>query len=425
MESYAKILIMVIPVFIIFILLECVFSWYKKDNLMNINDLVSSLSSGITNITKDILGIGIGIIGYGWMVDNLALFTIEATWLIYIIAFIAIDFQGYWSHRWNHHINIFWNRHIIHHSSEYFNLACALRQSISSIFQLFTFLLLPAAILGVPHSVIAILAPLHLFAQFWYHTVYIKKLGFLEKIIVTPSHHRVHHAINLEYQDKNLSQIFIIWDKLFGTFQEELSHIPPVYGVTRPVHTWNPIKINYKHLLLLIQDSWRAQNLLDKVRIWFMPTGWRPKDVSKNYPLNKIDDPYNFNRYHTDLSLGLKIFIFTQMFFSQFFIFHFLNHLGDLDKFGIYLYGIYIFLSVYALTDLMDRNRSALFIEVIKNFLGLVILQSTHDWFNIFGLIPETQMILSIYCILATIFTAWFVYSHWKEDNQLAVVAGI
>ena len=321
MESYGQILITVIPIFLILVLVEYVYSWYKKDDMMNINDVVSSLSSGLTNVTKDVLGLSIGIIGYGWMVDHLALFTIEATWITYVLAFITIDFQGYWSHRWNHHINIFWNRHIIHHSSEYFNLACALRQSISSIFSLFTFLLLPAAIIGIPQSVIAILAPLHLFAQFWYHTTYIDKMGFLEKIIVTPSHHRVHHSINLEYLDKNLSQIFIIWDKLFGTFQEELPHISSVYGITRPARTWNPIRINYQHLWLLTKDAWHAQRWVDKLRIWFMPTGWRPEDVAQTYPVKKIDDPYHFERFHTPASLGLKVFIFVQMFFTQFFNF--------------------------------------------------------------------------------------------------------
>ena len=132
------------------------------------------------------------------------------------------------------------NRHIIHHSSEEFNLACALRQPISSFVNLFTFLLLPAALFGVPSTVIAILLPIHLFLQFWYHTRYIGKLGFLEKFMVTPSHHRVHHAINPEYMDRNHGQIFIFWDKWFGTFQEELDSVPPVFGITRPAHTWNP-----------------------------------------------------------------------------------------------------------------------------------------------------------------------------------------
>ena len=413
MESYGQILITIIPIFLILVLVEYVYSWYKKDDMMNINDVVSSLSSGLTNITKDVLGLSIGIIGYGWMVDHLALFTIEATWITYVLAFITIDFQGYWSHRWNHHINIFWNRHIIHHSSEYFNLACALRQSISSIFSLFTFLLLPAAIIGIPQSVIAILAPLHLFAQFWYHTNYIDKMGFLEKIIVTPSHHRVHHSINLEYLDKNLSQIFIIWDKLFGTFQEELPHIPPVYGITRPARTWNPIRINYQHLWLLTKDAWHAQRWVDKIRIWFMPTGWRPEDVAQTYPVKKINDPYHFERFHTSASTGLKVFIFVQMFFSQFFIFYLLGHIADIGVPGIFLYGGFIGLSVYALTDLMDRHRSALIFEVLKNFLGLAILYRQQDWFQASGFIPGIQLTLTIYFILASVITAWFVYAHW------------
>ena len=423
MESYGQILITVIPIFLILVLVEYVYSWYKKDDMMNINDLVSSLSSGLTNVTKDVLGLSIGIIGYGWMVDHLALFTIEATWITYVLAFITIDFQGYWSHRWNHHINIFWNRHIIHHSSEYFNLACALRQSISSIFSLFTFLLLPAAIIGIPQSVIAILAPLHLFAQFWYHTTYIDKMGFLEKIIVTPSHHRVHHSINLEYLDKNLSQIFIIWDKLFGTFQEELPHIPPVYGITRPARTWNPIRINYQHLWLLTKDAWHAQRWVDKIRIWFMPTGWRPEDVAQTYPVKKIDDPYHFERFHTPASTGLKVFIFVQMFFSQFFIFYLLGHIADIGVPGIFLYGGFIGLSVYALTDLMDRHRSALIFEVLKNFLGLAILYRQQDWFQASGSIPGIQLILTIYFILASVITAWFVYAHWTADQQPAIAA--
>ena len=106
-------------------------------------------------------------------------------------------------------------------------------------------------------------------------------MGFLENIIVTPSHHRVHHAINPEYIDKNYGQIFIFWDKLFGTFQKELPHVKPVYGITRPVRTWNPIKINFQHLWLLISDAWHTASWRDKLRIWFMPTGWRPADVEK------------------------------------------------------------------------------------------------------------------------------------------------
>ena len=175
-------------------------------------------------------------------------------------AFLVQDFTGYWMHRLNHRVNIFWNRHIIHHSSEEFNLSCALRQSISETFRFSAILVIPAALLGIPTKIFAILGPIHLFMQFWYHTRLIDKMGFLEKIIVTPSHHRVHHAINPEYLDKNYGQILIIWDKLFNTFQEEIREISPVYGTLRPVSTWNPILINFKHMFQLCRDAWYAEN---------------------------------------------------------------------------------------------------------------------------------------------------------------------
>src|SRR6185503_20865699 len=155
METYGKILLIAMPAFLFLVLFEKWYGWRKgKDTVRNM-DMITSLSSGVTNVTKDVLGLTITILAYGWIVDRVALTHIKATWLVYVIAFIAIDFAGYWVHRWSHHINLFWNLHIIHHSSEEFNLACALRQSISLFVNPFAFMLLPAALLGVPVEVIA------------------------------------------------------------------------------------------------------------------------------------------------------------------------------------------------------------------------------------------------------------------------------
>ncbi len=222
METYGKILLIAMPIFLGLVLFEKWWGWRKGRDTVRNMDMISSLSSGITNVTKDVLGLSIAIIGYDWLVGKIALVHIQSGVLTYIVAFIALDFAGYWVHRLSHEYNLFWNNHIIHHSSEEFNLACALRQSISMVVRIFAVFLLPAALLGIPEKVVAIVAPLQLFAQFWYHTQHINKMGFLEKIIVTPSHHRVHHALNPEYIDKNYSQIFIVWDKWFGTFQAEL-----------------------------------------------------------------------------------------------------------------------------------------------------------------------------------------------------------
>ncbi|MEY4739394.1 MAG: hypothetical protein RLZZ05_778, partial [Bacteroidota bacterium] len=186
METYGKILLIAMPIFLLLVLLEKWYGWRKGRDTVRTMDMVSSLASGITNVTKDVLGLSVAIISYGWMVKHFAITRIEEGLVVYVIAFIALDFSGYWIHRIQHTTNVFWNAHIIHHSSEEFNLACALRQSISVFFKLFTFFLLPAALLGVPGNVIAIVAPLHLFIQFWYHTQHIDRMGILEKIIVTP-----------------------------------------------------------------------------------------------------------------------------------------------------------------------------------------------------------------------------------------------
>ncbi|MBK5270602.1 MAG: sterol desaturase family protein, partial [Bacteroidia bacterium] len=285
MEAYGKILLIAMPAFLALVLFEKWWGWRKgKDTVRNM-DMISSLSSGVTNVTKDVIGLYFVILSYPFFLKYLAVTHVPSTIAVYVIAFFALDFAGYWVHRLQHVTNFFWNGHIVHHSSEEFNLACALRQSISAIVKTFAIFLLPAALFGVPGEVIGVVAPLHLFAQFWYHTQHINKMSFLEKIIVTPSHHRVHHAINPVYIDKNYGQIFIFWDKLFGTYQEELPDVPPVYGITRPVRTWNPIKINFQHVWLLIKDAWRTKSWKDKIRLWIMPTGWRPADVAEKYPV--------------------------------------------------------------------------------------------------------------------------------------------
>lgn len=406
MEAYGKILLIAMPAFLLLVLFEKWWGWRKGNDTVRMNDMISSLSSGITNVTKDVLGLSVAIVSYQWLMSRLALAHVDSGWMTYAIAFVALDFAGYWVHRIAHEYNFFWNNHIIHHSSEEFNLACALRQSISTIVKIFAVFLLPAALLGVPQEVIAIVAPLHLFAQFWYHTQHIHRMGFLEKIIVTPSHHRVHHAINKEYLDKNYGQIFIFWDKLFGTFREELPTVLPVYGVTRPVRTWNPIKINFMHLWLLIKDAWYAQRTWDKFRIWFMPLGWRPPDVAERFPVYKINDVYHFEKYDPPASSPLIIWSWIQITMVLFFISYLFGNIAAIGS-PMFIYGLFVFLSVYAYTELMDRNRYAIVWELIKNGFGVWILITTHDWFGASKFLPQVSLILYTYFLLSTLITFW------------------
>ena len=423
MQEYARILNYAIPFFLILIALEYGASMLMHKQVNRLFDTISSLSSGITNVIKDVLGLSIVIISYGWLVNHLAIYHIQSTILTYVLAFIGIDFAGYWIHRWSHEINVFWNRHIIHHSSEEFNLSCALRQSVSEIFALFTFTYIPMAILGIPAQVVAVVAPIQLFAQFWYHTRLIHKMGWLEYILVTPSHHRVHHAINPEYMDKNYSQIFIIWDKLFGTFQPEKEEIPAVYGVTRAVHTWNPWIINYQHLWLLISDAWRTKSWLDKLKIWVMPTGWRPADVSTAFPVPYTKEIYLRNKYDTIASPLFKVWAVGQLLITLLLMMFLFNNIGTIPFSSVLLYGLFLFVNIFAYTSLMDGNLIGIVVEVFKFALGIIILYiNDYQWFNIDNSIPNGTLIVLGYLVLSLTSSAYF-YLYEKPKSMVTIVS--
>lgn len=426
MEAYGKILLIAMPAFLFFVLFEKWWGWRKGNDTVRTMDMISSMSSGITNVTKDVAGLSFVILSYPFFSRHLAITAIPSSVLVYIIAFFSLDIAGYWVHRLQHVTNFFWNGHIVHHSSEEFNLACALRQSASSIVKTFAIFLLPAAVLGVPAQVIAVVAPLHLFAQFWYHTRHINKMGFLEKIIVTPSHHRVHHAINPEYIDKNYGQIFIFWDKLFGTYQEELKDVAPVYGITRPARTWNPIKINFQHVWLLIKDAWHTKSWKDKFRIWLMPTGWRPADVIEKYPLYKIEDVYHFEKYNPKTSSLLNRWCWVQLVIMLLLISYLFGNIAAInnsDSSYIYIYCAFVFLSVYAYSELMDRSPYAAIWETCKALFGIAIIYRQGDWFGASQFISWISYALILYFIISTFVTAWFVYQHRKEDLVTATLA--
>lgn len=401
MNFYLTSLFVAIPLFVIFIGIEELFARYRGVVVNRSADMISSLSSGITNLIKDVLNISIVIVSYSWLVEKIVIYRVDQLWAIILCALVVQDFTGYWLHRLNHRVNIFWNRHVIHHSSEEFNLSCALRQSISKTFNYAAVLMIPAALLGIPAYIFAILGPIHLFMQFWYHTRLIDKMGVLEYVLVTPSHHRVHHAINPEYIDKNYSQIFIVWDKLFGTFQKELSEVKPVYGTLTPASTWNPIIINFKHLWQLLKDSWNTKNILDKIKIWFMPTGWRPDDVKFKHPIKKILNPYNQKKYNPYNSRNFVIFSWVEYFFASIMMFHlfilFENQSLNLN----YLYAGYIFVYIFIYSSFLDNKKSFKIYGLIKLvlFFSLLFYQNA-SWF---GLSFEMTILFGSYILLSSL----------------------
>jgi hypothetical protein len=243
-------------------------------------------------------------------------------------------------------------------------------------------------------------------------------MGWLEHIIVTPAHHRVHHAINPEYLDKNFGQIFIFWDKLFGTFQEEREDIPAVYGITIPVRTWNPIKINFTHLWLLIKDAWHTQSWKDKFRIWLMPLGWRPSDVVDTYPIYKIEDVYHFTKYETNASKSLKIYLWFQLFSLLLIVAYLYGNIASIGSPNIFIYGAFIFVHIYSLTDLMDGNKKIWIVETIKNISCIGWIIQSGDWFGSAQVSPLIVPAIIAYFSV----TSFLVYYFCQSEKELIAV---
>ncbi|MCB9255798.1 MAG: sterol desaturase family protein [Chitinophagales bacterium] len=421
MEAFAQALNYGIPLFIILIGLEMLYGFYQKKITFNLLDTVSSLSSGITNVTKDVLGLIIAVISYAWLEENFAFFDLEVSWWMFPVVFVAKDFAGYWIHRFEHMVNYFWNRHMVHHSSEEYNLACALRQSISEIFSFSIFILFPLALLGVPVEVFAIVAPIHLFAQFWYHTRLINKMGLLEKVIVTPSHHRVHHAINPEYIDKNFSQIFIIWDKLFGTFQEELAEKPPVYGIKKPVHTWNPILINFQHAGRVWLDFFRTKSWKDKARIWFMPTGWRPEDVAEKYPIEIIENPYEQVKYMPLVPNWVKAWSAIQLTVVLSLALFLFNNLSLFGSVISLLFGAFIYLAVYSYTTIMDNKAYGAYLEIAKSLIALYAIYQLYLLYIPSSFESIYFSFLIVYNLICIVLAVFF-FNQSKDEAQISAI---
>ncbi|MCB1610703.1 MAG: sterol desaturase family protein, partial [Xanthomonadales bacterium] len=205
-----------------------------------------------------------------------------------VLGLLLYDFLYYWHHRLGHEVALFWAAHVVHHQSEDFNLGTALRQS-SSTFLVGWVFYLPMAILGFPPLVFAVVALIDLLYQYWIHTEQIGRLGWFDRVFASPSNHRVHHGVNERYLDKNYGGILILWDRLFGTFEEERDDDPVVYGTRKPLRSHDPLWANLEVYAALARDSWRTRRWGDKLRVWGKPPGWQPPDLAAAEPHPPFD----------------------------------------------------------------------------------------------------------------------------------------
>ncbi|MBU6206573.1 MAG: sterol desaturase family protein, partial [Alphaproteobacteria bacterium] len=227
--------------------------------------------SQVTGLLTKALSVGIYIIIYShFAVAHWPMGSVIA----WVAALILYDFSYYWLHRMGHEVGILWAAHVVHHSSEYYNLTTALRQTSSGALLGWLFYL-PMAIIGVPPVMFFAAGLIDLLYQYWVHTELIGKLGWIDNVLVTPSNHRVHHGLNDYCIDRNYGGILIIWDRLFGTFTPEHEGEKIIYGIRKPLHSYNPIWGNLHVYADLARASWRAKGLRNKLLSWFAPpAGW-------------------------------------------------------------------------------------------------------------------------------------------------------
>jgi sterol desaturase/sphingolipid hydroxylase (fatty acid hydroxylase superfamily) len=300
-----------VPFFFVLIALELLADRWRGVSSYRLADAINSLSAGVLSTTAGLLTRVVGLFVYTLAWQQLALFELSAEPLwVWLLAFVFYDFCYYWNHRLGHERNVLWAAHSVHHQSEDYNLSTALRQTSTGFIFGWIFYL-PMALIGVPPLVFLTVAALNLLYQFWVHTRHIPKLGWFEWLFVSPSNHRVHHAQNARYMDRNYGGVFIFWDRLFGTFQEELDAEPVIFGVTTPLASWNPLWANAQFYVALWRDALRAESWWDRLRIWFMPTGWRPADVAARYPQVK-PDLSQFVKFEVPLSRGQQAYAAAQ-----------------------------------------------------------------------------------------------------------------
>lgn len=264
------------PVFFVLIVVEMFVAYRRGVSYYRVNDAINDISTGLLMQLTVLFAKGLLIAGYLGIYESFRLFEFEAnhagTW---IACFFAVDLAYYWFHRLSHEINFLWAAHVVHHQSEDYNLAVALRQSTLQPF-FGSFFYWPLALIGLPPLVFITCSSFNTLYQFWLHTQAIGTLGPLEEVLVTPSHHRVHHGRNPIYLDRNHGGTFIIWDRLFGTFERERETV--VYGITTPLESWNPIWANLHYWVDLFRTAIATRRPIDKLRTFVAPPGWYPSD---------------------------------------------------------------------------------------------------------------------------------------------------
>jgi alkylglycerol monooxygenase len=379
---YGKAVSFAVPVFVALIIIEIIADRLSGKRYYHFADAINSLSCGIASTGMRVFFGFIGLFFYEYTLNHLAPFKLPANdWAVWIFAFILYDLCYYWNHRLGHTVGVFWASHVVHHQSEEFNLTTALRQTSTGNFFTWIFYV-PMALCGVPIPVYLMVGVVQLFYQFWPHTQLIGKMGILDRWIQTPSNHRVHHAQNGIYLDKNYVGVFMIWDHIFGTYQDELVEEPCIYGIRGQLFSWNPVWANLHYYWAMAQDCRHAANWFDKVKVWFMHPGWRPADVAARFPKKEYDPHRDFHKFDPDRPTSLSIYVLVQFLFLMAMNSQFLALLPSQGTRMNLLYFVFIALTLVTLGGLLENRRGFWIAESVRLGVAAAASFAAGGWFG-------------------------------------------
>ena len=385
-----------VPFFLLAILIELAYGIIKKNNTYRLNDAISSLFMGSLRSANKLIIIGLGGYVFYLIETNNSLWRMDANSpLVWVFAFIVYDFFYYWFHRMSHERQIFWASHVAHHQSEDYNLSTALRQTGTGAFITWIFFI-PVFLIGVPSYVFVSVASINLIYQFWVHSEHIPKLGWYEKFFVTASNHRVHHAQNENYIDKNYGGVFIIWDRMFGTYKEEDNSEAPIYGIRGKIDTFNPIWANLHIYVNMLEDIWSAKRWKEKLFVPFARTSWRPSSLPNS--IRKDDfDPVTFKKYNPQVPTKIKAYSFFQFFALSYVGFALLEN-GNLNYQQLWVTISMMAFTMYC-TSLWLDGKEGVGMEITRLALCLVLSFYTYSNMSL-NLIAISLLIYTVLNIL-------------------------
>ena len=275
--DFPDVVTLAVPGFVALIVIEMIAWRLTGRGAYETRDAGASLAMGLGSQIAPLLGGGALALSALTAAYEFRIMTIPNAWWAVILCFVLDDFRYYWWHRISHERRFFWASHVVHHSSQHYNLTTALRQPWTLLVINTVLFKTPLVLLGFHPLMIAFVSGLNLVYQFWIHTEMISRLGAFEKLFNTPSHHRVHHATNPEYLDANYAGVLIVWDRLFGTFVRENDEIAPRYGVVKNLSSFNPLVISFHEWVGIVRDLSAAKSLREAAGYVFGPPGWSPK----------------------------------------------------------------------------------------------------------------------------------------------------